>query len=167
MITKLRKNFNLCNVLARILFVLTFVFASWQTYLSATVLVMGQATLWLALVTSIVVGVALMFLLPVIANLILNWSRIFSVPRAEYCLLCHIFGTLGFLICGLLNLVNLFTPIFSVWGGVLFPFVSLLICAISFYVTTSKLYFNVATRVYYFKVCLIVFFVLVVILEVF
>lgn len=166
MIEKLRHNFNLTNVLARIFFVLAFVFASWQQYLTATVLTFGQSSLLWGLLTAFIVGVALSFLMPIFINLVLNWARIFSVPRAEYCLFGIIFAALGMFVCGLLNLVNLFTPLFLVWGAVLFPFVSLTVAMLCFYKVTSSLYFNDVTRVYYFKLCLIVYAVLAVLMGV-
>jgi hypothetical protein len=38
-----------------------------------------------------------------------------------------------------------------VWGAVIFPVVSVLASGVVFYVVTSKLYFNDATRPHYFK----------------
>ncbi len=166
MIEKLRKNFNLSNVLARIFFVLSFVFANWQNSLTATVLVLGVPNLWLAFVVSAVLGVAIMFLLPVLVNLALNIAKIYTVPRAEYCLLAHTFFAIGYVICGLLSLVNLFTPLLIVWGGVLFPFISSLIAAILFFKVTAKLYFNDVTVLNYFKVFAIVYLIIVLVLEV-
>lgn len=166
MIEKLRHNFNLTNILSRIFFVLMFVFANWQQYLTATILVLGHSNLALGLSVAFIVGVILVFLLPVLINLVLNWAKIFSVPRAEYCLFGIIFAALGMLVCGLLNLVNLFTPLFLVWGAVLFPFVSLTVAMLCFYKVTSSLYFNDVTRVYYFKLCLIVYAILAVLVGV-
>lgn len=166
MIAKLRSNFNLSNVLARILFVLTFVFANWQTSLSATMLVFGQTNLWIALAADLLLGVAFMFLLPVLVNFALNMVRIYSVPRAEYCLLAHAFFSLGYLILGVLNLVNLFTPVMLVWGRILFPMISSLIAAMLFYRVTAKLYFNDVTVVYYFKMFAVVYLVILFVLEV-
>ncbi|MCM1289299.1 MAG: hypothetical protein NC132_01415 [Corallococcus sp.] len=166
MIEKLRHNFNLTNVLSRIFFVLSFVFANWQRYLSATVLVLGRSSLWLGLAAAFLVGVIFSFILPLLINLVLNWAKLFSVPRAEYGLFGVLFATLGMFICGLLNLVNLFTPLFAVWGSVIFPFIALTISLLCFYKVTSRLYFNDVTRVYYFKLCLIVYAVAVVLVGV-
>ena len=162
MIEKLRRNFNLANVLTRVLLVLTFVFANWQQYLSATILVLGYSSLALGLSVVFIVGVVLAFLIPVLINWALNVARIYSVPRSEYCLLGTLFAALGMFICGLLNLVNLFTPLFLIWGSVIFPFVALTVVMLCFYKVTSGLYFNDVTRVYYFKVCLVVYAILVV-----
>ena len=166
MIEKLRRNFNLANVLSRIFFVLAFVFASWQQFLSATILVLGYSSLLLGLATALMMGVGLSFLFPVLIRLVLNWARIYSVPRAEYCLWGIVFSTVGMLLCGLMNLVHLFTPLFILWGSVLFPFVSLTVAMLCFYKVTSSLYFNDVTRVYYFKLCLIVYAVLAVVVGV-
>lgn len=166
MIEKLRRNFNLANVLVRVFVVLTFVFANWQQSLAVTVLVIGSPNLLLGLSVAFVVGVVLSFLLPVLINLLLNWAKIFSVPRAEYCLIGTAFAALGMLICGLLNIVNFFTPLFLVWGSVIFPFVALTVAMLCFYKITSNLYFNDLTRVYYFKLCLIVYAVLAVVVGV-
>ena len=166
MIEKLRRNFNLANVLVRILLVVTFVFANWQSFLAATVLVLGYSNLLIGLISVFLVGVALSFIIPLVINLVLNWARIFSVPRAEFCLIGTAFFALGMLICGLFNLVHLFTPLFLVWGAVIFPFVSVTVAMLCFYKVTASLYFNDVTRVYYFKVYLIVYAILAVILGV-
>ncbi len=173
MFTKLKNNYRLSNVLARIFFVLAFVFAKWQTGLAAATLTesylqtsLGASKLFVALTTVAGLGTGLMFLLPVIVNAILNFAKIYSVPRNEYCLFAHVFCALGYFICGALNLINVFTPIFAVWGRVLFPFVSSLIAALLFYKVTAKLYFNSSTSVYYFKVFAIAYLVIVLVLEV-
>lgn len=166
MIEKLRKNFNLSNVLARTFFVLAFVFANWQNALTATVLVLNSPSIWLAFAVSAVLGIAIMFLLPVLVNFALNLAKIYTVPRAEYCLLAHTFFAIGYIICGLLRLVNLFTPLMIVWGGVLFPFISSLIAAILFFKVTAKLYFNDVTVLNYYKVFVIAYFIIVFVLEV-
>ncbi len=166
MITALRKNFNLCNILVRILFVIMFVFSHWQLGLTATLQVLGQPNWIFAVLTLTVMGVALMFLLPVLVNFLLGIAKIVSVPFSEYYLFAHLFCSLGFLILGLLNLVNFFTPLLAVWGLKLFPFVASLVASILFYATTSKLYFNDVTRPHYFKMCAISFLVFIVIIEV-
>ena len=106
-----------------------------------------------------------MFIVPFLAGLFLNVSKIYSVPRAEYCLLVNLYCALGFFVNGLLNLINLITPVFMVWGGVIFPFVITLVGFISFYLVTSKLYFNDVTKVHYFK-CLLIVALVVLVLEV-
>lgn len=177
MFNKLRANYNLSNVLVRIFFVLAVVLATWQTSLgtlyhmyigvSADLLAQfnGAAKLAIALLASLIMGVILMFLTPVLTGLFLNLSKIYSVPRAEYCLLVNLFCAIGFFISGLLGLINLITPVFMVWGGVIFPFVITLGCFIAFYLVTAKLYFNDVTRVHYFK-CLLVVALIVLVLEV-
>ena len=52
-----------------------------------------------------------------------------------------------------------------VWGGVIFPFIVTLACFISFYLVTSKMYFNDVTKVHYFK-CLLIVAAVVLVLEV-
>lgn len=173
MFNKLKNNYRLSNVLVRILFVLTFVFAKWQTGMAAATLTesylgtnLGSTKLFVALATVAVLGTIWMFLIPPIVNFALNFVKIYSVPRSEYCLLAHAFFAVGYFICGALNLVNLFTPMFAVWGRILFPFVSSLIAALLFYKVTAKLYFNSATSAYYFKVCAIAYLVIVLVSEV-
>ena len=125
MIEKLRSNYKLSNVLIRIALALSYVLYSWQSSLAVATVMLGQMTevpvtgtyaLIVALLTSAGLGVALMFLTPLIAQLFLNYSRFYSVPRAEYRLLTMVFFTLYFAICGVLKLINLFTPILLVWG---------------------------------------------------
>ena len=112
-----------------------------------------------AIFASLLIGVALMFIVPFIANLFLNFSRFYSVPRAEYRLLVQLFFTLYYFVCGVLSLVHLFTPIFLTWGEKLFPFVVGTGCVIWFYAVTKKLYFNDVTAWYYFRNLAIVYFV--------
>lgn len=126
----------------------------------------GASYLLLSLFSAAFMGVILVFLIPFLANVFLNVARIYSVPRAEYRLLVLLFFTIGFFINGLLNLINLITPIFLVWGGVLFPFIVTIGCCISFYSVTARLYFNDVTVVNYFKHYLIVAAVLALLLEV-
>ncbi len=175
MFNKLRQNYKLSDVLIRIAFVLTYVFYSWQECLAAAQTVSmsyGIAALpettviVLALLMSFLIGVVLMFLVPFVTNLFLNSSKFYNVPRAEYALLAHLFCTIYFVVCGALRLVDLFTPVLLVWGGVLFPFVVSLGCVICFYAVTSRLYFNDVTRPYYFRNAAIVYFVAVTVLEV-
>ena len=177
MFNKLRANYNLSNVLVRIFFVLAVVLSTWQvslgtmyhSYFGAVGDVVNQLSgankLVIALISSTIMGVVLMFVTPLIAGLFLNVARIYSVPRAEYCLLVNLYCAAAFFINGLLNLINLITPIFIVWGSVLFPIIITVGCFVSFYAVTAKMYFNDVTRVHYFK-CLLVVFVIVMVLEV-
>ena len=173
MIAKLRSNFRLCKILVSVAFLLTFMFARWQSGLSAMLIVesmlgvsLGASKIWYGLASELLIGVIWMFLLPVLVNWFLNISRIYNLPRAEYCLLVQIFFALGYLICGCLNIVNFFTPVMLVWGSVLFPFVSSLVAAVLFYKVTAKLYFNDVTVVPYFRSFVIVYLILLIILEV-
>lgn len=177
MFSKLKANYNLSNILVRVFFVLAVILSIWQSMLgtvyymylgvSADLLAQlsGSAKLVIALMSSMIVGVALMFITPFLAGLFLNVCKIYTVPRAEYCLLVNLYCAIGFFINGLLNLINLITPIFMVWGGVIFPFIITLGCFISFYIVTSKMYFNDVTKVHYFK-CLLVVALVILFLEV-
>lgn len=181
MFNKLRANYNLVNVLVRIFYVLAVMLATWQDMLGALyygsaiigvydtqqvlAALNGSAKIIIALTSSAIMGIALMFLTPFLAGLFLNVSKIYSVPRAEYCLLVNLYCSIGFFACGLLNLINLITPVFMAWGGVIFPFIVTLACFISFYLVTSKLYFNDVTKVHYFK-CLLIVAAVVLVLEV-
>ena len=172
MFSKFRNNYKLSNVLIRIAFVLAYVLYSWQNILGNTQLVLqlyGSAlniSYAYALVTacfaSAAIGVALMFLVPFVAGVFLNFSRLYNVPHAEYGLLAHLFFTLYYLVCALLSLVNLFTPLLLTWGDKLFPFIVATCCLIGFYAVTKKLYFNDTTALYYFRNLVIVYFVLAV-----
>ncbi|MCM1043239.1 MAG: hypothetical protein NC350_03395 [Corallococcus sp.] len=119
--------------------------------MAASVFVLGSANVLLALGSGLLLGVILVFLIPVLINLFLNLARIYSVPRAEYILLGIAFYSMALLISGLLNLIALITPLVAVWGNVLFPFVGKVVGLISFYAVTAKLYFNDVNRIYYFK----------------
>lgn len=172
MFNKLKANYKLSNVLVRVLFVLMFVFMRWQDFLGSAYIIdfaaltggaiSGTAKLLLALFSAALLGTILMFLLPFAVNIFLNVARIYSVPRAEYCILSHLYCSLGFFVCGLLNLINIITPVFLVWGAVLFPFIVTVGCAVSFYSVTARLYFNDVTKPHYFKCLLMLFGVLLV-----
>ena len=169
MFGKLRANYKLSNVLVRIAVVLTYVLYSWQRVLATARLMTtmydfaaGMSDTYMLVVSifsAMLIGVAIMFLAPLIANVFLNVCRIYSVPRAEYGLIALVFLGLFYLVCGVLSLVNLITPIFLIWGERLFPFVAATGCLIGFYAVTKKLYFNDATAKYYFRNMAIVYFV--------
>ena len=175
MISKLRANYNLSNVLIRIFFVLAYVLYSWQTSLSVATLMLGQITeqqlfsnynLVVSLLTSALLGTIIMFIVPFIINIFLNISHFYTAPRAEYTLLAMLFFTLYFTICGVLKLINLFTPILLVWGEILFPVLVSLGCVIWFYHVTANLYFNNQTRPYYFRSLAVTYAILIVVAEV-
>ena len=171
MIDKLRKNYNLSKVLVRLLFVLAYVLYSWQTSLSVVTLMMdtvalGRFNVWIAVMSSALLGVILMLLVPLVCNVFLNYSRFYTVPRAEFSLLAYLFFALYFGVCGVLRLINLLTPLLIVWGEILFPVLVSLGCMIWFYVVTSNLYFNNQTKPYYFRSLTLAYFILIVIAEV-
>lgn len=174
MFNKLKSNYNLSNVLVKVFYVLAVVLSTWQISLGRVYYLYnsgiayglnGAAKLVIALMTSAIIGLLLMALTPVLTNGFLNLGKIHSVPRAEYCLIVNLYCAIGFFINGLLNLINLITPIFMVWGGVIFPFIVTLGCFVSFYLVTSKMYFNDVTQVHYFK-CLLIVALVVLIVEV-
>ena len=175
MFSKLRANYHLSNVLIRIAFVLAYTLYSWQSSLAVTTLMLGQATgqqvsgyynLVIALASSMILGAIIMFLVPIVTGVFLNYSRFYTVPRAEYALLSHLFFTIYFAICGVLKLINLFTPLLLVWGEILFPVLVSLGCIIWFYSVTAKLYFNNQTKPYYFRSLVIAYVILIVVAEV-
>ena len=177
MFNKLKSNYNLSNVLVKVFLVLAVVLSTWQTSLGILYYAMptqaanmmtalnGAAKVIIAVMTSLIMGVILMFLLPFLTNVFLNASKIHNVPRAEYCLLVNLFTAIGFFVCGLLNLINLITPVFMVWGSVIYPFVVTLGLFVAFYFVTAKMYFNDVTKLHYFK-CVLVVAVIVLALEV-
>ena len=170
MINKLRSNYHLSNILIRILFVLGYVLYSWQSSLSVVALMLGQQlgqyNLLIALLTSALLGALLMLLVPLVCNAFLTYSRFYTVPRAEYNLLVCLFFTIYFVICGILKLINLITPLLLVWGEILFPVVVSLGCVIWFYSVTAKLYFNNQTKPYYFRSLTVTYIILIVVAEV-
>ena len=126
----------------------------------------GQYNLWVALMASALLGTIVMFIVPFVCNIFLNYSRFYSVPRAEFTLLAHLFLTIYYAICGALKLINLFTPLLIVWGDILFPVIVSLGCIVWFYRVTAQLYFNNQTKPYYFKSLVIAYIILIVIGEV-
>ena len=169
MFSKLRSNFRLSNVLVRIAFVLTYVLYSWQNILATTKLMLSMYgsqinisdtyALVMAIFASLLLGVVIMFLVPFVANVFLNFSRFYNIPRAEYGLIVHMFFALFYFVCGVLSLVHLLTPLLLTWGEKLFPFLAATGCIIGFYAVTKKLYFNDVTAKYYFRNLAILYFV--------
>ena len=174
MFNKLRSNYQLSNVLVRIAFVLAYAFYRWQTILEFTQVglqmygmtgidVSGPIGIISAVVATLLIGVIVMAILPLLVNAFLNFSRFYNVPRAEYGLLVNLFFAMYYFICGALSLVNLITPILLIWGEKLFPFIAGTGCMIWFYAVTRKLYFNDATEKYYFRNMAILYFVVAVV----
>ena len=167
LLNKLKTNYQLSNVLVRILFVLGFIFCNWQDLILVVNLVgmsMGMpsgATIPLMLLSGTFTALLLTFVVPFAVNTTLNFMRLQNVPRYEFALIALLFFDIGFFACGLLNLVNLFTPVIMTWGSVLFPVVISAGCTIGFYAVTSKLYFNDTTRPDYFKHLAIAYLVIV------
>ena len=170
MFGKLRANFRLSNILVRIAFVLTYVLYSWQKTLASTQLAFqlyGAAynisdtyMIVMAISVSLLIGMVLMFVVPLVTNVFLTYSRFYNVPRAEFGLFAQLFFTLFYLVSGLLSLVNLITPLFLTWGGKLIPFIVATGAVIGFYAVTKRLYFNDATEKFYFRNLAIIYFVL-------
>lgn len=161
MFFKLRQNFRLADLLSRILFVLTYAFTCWQRAFAATYLVMQQANIWLAIVSALLLGVILQFLVPVAINLFLNLARIHNVPTAEYCVVAFVHFALGFVLCGVVNLFGWFFPVASVWISTLAPVVVTAAVGMLFFKVTSRLYFNDVTTPSYAKILAAVLFVFV------
>ena len=169
MFSKLSSNYRLSNILIRIAFVLAYVLYSWQNILATTQLMLSMYEsvlsvsytymLLTVIFATLLIGVVLMFLVPFVVKLFLNYSHIYNVPRAEFTLLAHLFITIFYLACALLSLVHLLTPLFLTWGEKLIPFIVATGCIIWFYFVTKKLYFNDATALYYFRNLAIVYFV--------
>lgn len=173
MFNRLRSNYRLSNVLVRIAFVLAYVFYNWQNTLATTQVMLsmygtvvnlpGAYVFIITIFSSLLIGIALMFLVPFVAGFFLNFSRFYNVPRAEYSLIVHVFFTLYYFVCGALSLVHLFTPLLLTWGAKMFPFLVATGCVIWFYAVTKKLYFNDATAQYYFRNLAIVYFVVAIV----
>lgn len=159
MIEKLRQNYRLSNLLARLLFVATVTFALFWKCLPVAGVVsdIGGQTIPENLIVpscviaSLLVAVAVHFLVPLACNLFLNVSRIHCVPAAEYVLLAFVCCSAGFLLRGLFALLAYFVPNVSNWVNGLAPFVLTLASGALFYKITAKMYFNDVTVVPYFK----------------
>lgn len=169
LIEKFKTNFQLSNMIVRILFVVGFIFSSWQDLLISVHLVADGMSLPsgtiipMMLLTGVIMGVILNLVVPFAINMALNFLRLYNVPRHEYILIAMMFFDIGFFACGILNLVNLFTPIFMTWGSVLFPLLTSCASMLGFYKVTSKLYFNEVTRQHYFRYLAIIYIVFAVV----
>ena len=166
MFSKLRQNFRMANVLCRVLFILTYVFASWQRFLQASYLVTTEANLPLSLLAAAIMGVIMQFIVPALVNVFINLSKIHSLPVAEYCVVVFLFLSAGMLLCGAINLFAWFFPVAAVWITSLSPIVVTLGVGFAFFKVTAKLYFNDVTTVTYAKACVVAVAVLLVVLGV-
>ena len=103
LIEKLKTNYRLSNMIVRILFVVGFTFCNWQDLLISVNLVsegMGLpagATIPMVLLSGIFMGLIINLCVPFAVNAILNFSRLYNVPRHEYVLLAMLFFDIGFL----------------------------------------------------------------------
>ena len=162
MIAKLRTNFRQANMLAKVVLVCAYVFANWKNFAGALTFMTGSASWPMILFGCALSGLIVMLIANFVPKMYLRFAKIYTVPVSEFCL----FSTLAWagycLVLGTLNLVYLFAPTFLVWGSVIFPVVSVIASGTAFYLVTSKLYFNDATRFYYFKTLAIVVLVLAV-----
>ena len=134
MFSKLRTNYRLANILARTLFVLAFMFATWRNFYESSYLVLQRFDLPMALLAAAVLGIIVQFLVPVVCGLFLNFARNQTVPAAEFCIF-----------------VGWFVPVAAVWLTVIAPVASVLLYGFLFFLRTSKLYFNDVTAVNYAK----------------
>lgn len=150
MITKLRNNFMLANVLSKVLLVCTYVFANWKSFAGALTFVTGSASWATVLLGSTVSGAVIVVLAHFLPRLFLRFTKIYTVPYSEFSLFATLAWALYCLLVGLLNLILLAAPTFATWASVLFPTVSVIASGLAFYAVTSKLYFNDVTRPYYF-----------------
>lgn len=161
MFAHLRKNFKLANWLVRILFVLCYAFANWRTSLSVTSVLLQQPDVVVSVLSSLLTGVLLQFVLPLVCNLFLGFARIHFVPNAEYGLLALLFASIGCFVCGVGETVGYFLPVAAGWIAALLPVVTSLVVCFAFFKVTVKLYFNDVTAVNYAKYFAIVVFVFV------
>ncbi len=166
MFKKLASNYNLSNILCKTLFVITFAFCNWQNFMFASNVILENNNVVVAVLSALLSGVVMAFLLPVVTNLFLNVLRLYNVPRAEYALIAQFFCVIGFFLCGLFNAINFFTPILLGWGSVIFPFLVSFCCVFAFYKITAKMYFNDVTVAYYFRAIAVVYLVMTLVMEV-
>ncbi|MEG2014434.1 MAG: hypothetical protein RR086_01765 [Clostridia bacterium] len=160
MIEKLRKNYQLVNVLSYLCCILFFCLSQWY-YLFGQINYIALAfnfvcTKWMAILIIVLEGAIITLLLSPISSVILNLSRIYFVPRAEFGVLVRLSVTSMFMALSLFNLTFLFSPVVLIWGLLLYKLVLGVGAGIGFYLVTSKLYCNTATKPYYFKVLSIV-----------
>jgi hypothetical protein len=151
MIAKIRNNYMLSNLLSKALLVCTYIFANWKIVAGTLTAMLGSASWAMILFVSTNSAAITVVLAHFLPKLYLSLAKIHSVPHSEFSLLATLAWTAYNLLVGLLNLILLAAPTFLVWGAVIFPVVSVLASGVVFYVVTSKLYFNDATRPHYFK----------------
>ncbi len=170
MLNKLRQNYRLSNMLARVLFIVTMTFSlSWRFCAQIPVLglyltdIDSSMLVPACIFSAMLVAVIAHFLVPLACNIFLTYSRIHSVPIAEYVVLAFACCSCGFLISGAFNALAYFVPSLSVWiSGLVQPIV-MLACLILFYFVTERLYFNDVTAATYFKSYAVLTLVIVVI----
>ena len=152
----------LATILSKVLLVCAYVFANWKVFAGALTYMTGSAYWPTVLFGCSLSGGVIVLFSHFIARLFLRFIKINTVPETEFCFFATLAWTLYCLILGLLNLVYLFAPTFVTWGTAIFPVVATLLSGLAFYVVTSKLYFNNATKAYYFKMLSIAIIVLAV-----
>ncbi|MEG1528081.1 MAG: hypothetical protein RR248_04435 [Clostridia bacterium] len=164
MIEKLREKYALSAWLIRIAFVVTYVFAFWYDtcgivdYMSM-IFVDFTASLWYVPLVAVVTGICMLGILMIMVSVIINFCRLYYLPKAEFTLIVTAFFVLRHLIMGVLKLLYYITPIIHIWGQLLIPLIATLICAILFYKTVKKLYLNNLNEPHFFKCELILFIV--------
>lgn len=97
MFKKLISNYNLSNILCKVLFVITFAFSNWQAFMLAANIFGGDNSVVIAIISALLLGVVLVFIVPLIVNFLLNYMRLYSIPRLNTSLLWSFSLQLDFL----------------------------------------------------------------------
>lgn len=162
MIDKLRKNYNASSIIIRLLFVLLYCVANFNTCNSIVAAYMGQQEWYVILLVLVLSAVLVMVILPFVITLLLNIARLYNMPRNEYVLIAYVCMCIQFLCIILGNLLMLALPFMGTWITIIMNFIGIAVAMLVFYIITSKLYFNDATKPYYLRVIVIVFAIFVV-----
>ena len=150
MITKLRANFKLTNILSKALLVLAYTLACWKDSAGALTLLIGCAPISATFLCCLFSGGIVAVVAHYLPRLYLKISKIYTFDPSEFSFFATLAWTAYYLLFALFKLIYLVAPTFIVWGGVIFPVISVLLAGLAFYVVTSKLYLNDLTRPYYF-----------------
>ena len=151
MFDKLFKNFNTSIWIVRVFCVLSLFLCNWQT-VSGLCLLMGYNSWGFAIVVNLITQIIIVLLFPIIVRGLAKLFRFYNLPFAEYSLVATAFYGLYALAFGLIQIVNFFTPLYSTWINLLGGFLCGTVAYLGFYLFTSKMYFNTATRPRYFKI---------------
>lgn len=155
----LRKNYRLSLWLARLVFIVCYVFGNWfelKSYAQVSDSIIGvgvsvYGTFWYVALFGTLSAIISLVIIRLISMWILRYTRLMYLPPNEVTLFVVVFAALKELIVGVLSLSYLITPLAVGWGSIVFDFVGLIAAAISFYAFMYKHYLPEGNKALVFR----------------